>query len=144
MPRVARRVRQTPRTEDYLETVYHLIDEKGYATTVDISDKLEVTPPTVSNMIQKLAAQGLLLHEPYRGMKLTESGERVARSVIRRHEIISELFSLLGVKSDIAYEDTEGVEHHVQPTTVYRLERLVEFLKKNPAYLAEINDYISK
>jgi Mn-dependent DtxR family transcriptional regulator len=143
MPRGTRRKQETPRAEDYLETVYHLIEDKGYANTVELSDKLKVKPPTVSSMVGKLASRGYLLHEPYRGMKLTESGEKIARSVIRRHEIISEFLSMIGVEGDIAYEDTEGIEHHVQPTTIYRIERLVEFLRRNPAHLAEIKEYVS-
>jgi Mn-dependent DtxR family transcriptional regulator len=144
MPRGTRRKQETPRAEDYLETVYHLIEDKGYANIVELSDKLKVKPPTVSSMIGKLASRGYLLHEPYRGMKLTESGEKIARSVIRRHEIISEFLSMIGVEGDIAYEDTEGIEHHVQPTTIYRIERLVEFLRRNPAHLAEIKEYVSR
>jgi Mn-dependent DtxR family transcriptional regulator len=144
MPRGKRRKQETPRAEDYLEAVYHLIEDKGYANIVDISDKLEVKPPTVSSMVAKLASRGYLLHEPYRGMKLTESGERLARSVIRRHEIISEFLSMIGVEGDVAYEDTEGIEHVVQPTTIYRIERLVEFLRRNPEHLAEIKKYVSK
>jgi len=144
MPRGARKKQETPRAEDYLETVYHLLEDKGYANTVDISDKLQVKPPTVSNMVGKLTSRGYLLHEPYRGMKLTESGEKIARSVIRRHEIISEFLSMLGVEGKVAYEDTEGIEHHVQPTTIYRVEKLVEYLRRNPAHLAEIKKYVSK
>ncbi len=143
---MARRLQsqETARSEDYLEAVYHLIQEKGYATTVDISDRLQVKPPTVSNMIGKLASRGYLVHEPYRGMKLTEMGEKVARSVIRRHEIISEFLSMIGVDRDVAYEDTEGIEHHLQPITIYKIKMLVEYLRKNPRQLAEIRDYAEK
>ena len=144
MPRGTRKKKETPRAEDYLETVYHLLEDKGYANTVDISDRLAVKPPTVSNMVGKLTSRGYLLHEPYRGMKLTDSGAKVARSVIHRHETISEFLSMLGVEGKVAYEDTEGIEHHVQPTTIYRIERLVEYLRRNPAHLAEIKEYVSK
>jgi Mn-dependent DtxR family transcriptional regulator len=143
MPRRGRR-QETPRSEDYLEAVYHLIHDKGYAATADISDRLGVTPPTVSIMVGKLAAKGYLLHEPYRGMTLTETGEMIARSVVRRHEIISEFLSMIGVEEKVAYEDTEGIEHHLQPITIYRIEKLIEFLRKNPAYLAEIKEYTSR
>ena len=143
MVRSSRQKHETPRSEDYLEAVYQLIQDKGYATTVDISDRLKVTPPTVSNMISKLASRGYLLHEPYRGMRLTEYGEKVARSVIRRHEVISDFLSLIGVEGEVAYEDTEGIEHHVQPTTIYKIERLVDFLRKNPEQLARIKEHLS-
>ena len=64
--KLARRLQtqETSRSEDYLEAVYHLIQEKGYATTVDISDRLQVKPPTVSHMIGKRASKGYLAHEP--------------------------------------------------------------------------------
>ncbi len=142
MVRGRRKAEETPRAEDYLEVVYDLIREKGYAMTSDISSRLNVKPPTVSNMIGKLAARGYLKHEPYRGMKLTEHGESVARSVIRRHEVISELLSMIGVEKDTAYEDTEGIEHHVHPTTTRRIERLAEYLRSNPESLKAIRKFI--
>jgi len=142
--RRAQQVHETPRAEDYLEVVYHLIHDKGYANTVDISDRLDVKPPTVSAMIGKLAAKGYLEHEPYRGMRLTGMGEKIARSVIRRHQTISEFLSLIGVEGDVAYEDTEGIEHHVQPITIYKIERLVEFLRNNPKLLGTLRQYIEK
>ena len=144
MARARGQKHETPRAEDYLETVYHLLEDKGYANAVDISSKLEVKPPTVSSMVGKLASRGYILHEPYRGMRLTESGEKIARSVIRRHEIISEFLSMIGVEGSVAYEDTEGIEHHVQPTTIYRIQKLVEYLRGNPAQLSDIKKYVSK
>ncbi len=132
----------TPRSEDYLEAVYHLIQDKGYATTSDISTVLKVKPPTVSNMIGKLAAKGYLEYERYRGMKLTESGERVAKSVIRRHRVIAEFMSMMGVDDETAFEDTEGIEHHVHPTTIQRLERLADYLRSHPETLKTIRRYI--
>jgi Mn-dependent DtxR family transcriptional regulator len=133
---------ETPRLEDYLEAIYSLFEEKGYASAVDISDRLEVRPPTVTSMVQKLAKKGYLIHEPYRGMRLTESGERLARSVVSRHHVISEFLEMIGVGEKVAYEDTEGIEHHMQPVTFRKIERLVEFLRKNPAQLKAIREYV--
>jgi Mn-dependent DtxR family transcriptional regulator len=142
MARQIRSSRHTPRSEDYLEVVYHLIQEKGYATTSDISSRLSVKPPTVSNMVAKLAEKGYLQHERYRGMRLTPEGERLARSVISRHEVIAEFLSLIGVAEEIAYEDTEGIEHHVQAPTFYRLRKTAEYFRKNPAALAALRSFI--
>jgi Mn-dependent DtxR family transcriptional regulator len=133
---------ETPRLEDYLEMIYRLFEEKGYASAVDISDSLQVKPPTVTSMVQKLAKKGYLIHEPYRGMRLTEEGERLAKSVISRHKVISEFLSMIGVNEKVAYEDTEGIEHHIQPVTFRRIERLVEFLQKNPEQLRVIRKYV--
>lgn len=132
----------TPRIEDYLETVYHLIREKGYATTSDVSARLGVKPPTASIMISKLAAKGYLQHERYRAMLLTDEGEKVARSVIKRHKVIAELLSMIGVDEDVAYEDTEGIEHHVQAATIHSLHKTAEFLKANPEVLKSLRKFI--
>jgi Mn-dependent DtxR family transcriptional regulator len=136
--------KETPRLEDYLEAIYHLIDEKGYASSVDISDRLEVKPPTVTSMVKKLAERGYLIHEPYRGMRLTNKGGAIARSVISRHEVISEFLSMIGVEADVAFQDTEGIEHHIQPVTFHRIERLVDFLGRNPAVLKTIREYVER
>ena len=138
MRRRNRLKRETPRLEDYLEAIYQLIHDKGYASTIEISEKLRVKSPSVSSMIEKLDAGGYLVHEPYRGMRLTEKGDEVAKSVILRHRTIQELLSLLGVEEDVAYRDAEGAEHNLDPTTIERLGRLVKFLKDNPEQLRAI------
>jgi Mn-dependent DtxR family transcriptional regulator len=130
------------RLEDYLETIYHLDEEKGYISTADISEKLGVAPPTVSDMIAKLAARGYLKHEKYRGTTLTPEGEKLARSVIRRHSVIEEFLAMMGVDEPVAYEDTEGIEHHVHPATLRRIEKAAEYLQKNPRALKALRSYI--
>ncbi len=132
------------RLEDYLEVIYHLIHDKGYASTVDIAENLRVKPPTVSSMLQRLAARDYLVHEPYRGIRLTDKGAKIAESVIARHNIVSELLLMLGVENKVAYQDTEGIEHHIQPVTISRIEGLVDFLRKNPKLLRAIIDHIEK
>ena len=130
------------RLEDYLEAIYNLDQEKGFISASDISERLGVKVPTVSSMVARLAGEGYLVRERYRGMKLTEKGTKVARSVIRRHQTIFELLSMLGLGKEIAYEDAEGIEHHLHPTTIQKFERLVEFLKTNPEYLDKLKENI--
>lgn len=132
---------ETPRSEDYLEEVYHQISDRGYATTSEISVALHVEPPTVSHMIRKLADRGYLEYTPYKRMKLTPSGERVARSVIKRHRVISEFLTMIGVDDQTGFTDTEGIEHHVHPTTLRRLERLAEYLRQHPTTLKAIQSF---
>lgn len=136
--------RDVSRLEDYLEAIYNLNEEKGYVSAADISDRLGVKPPTVSNMVVNLAQKGYLEHERYRGMRLTSSGEKVARSVIKRHQVISEFISMLGVDDQTAYVDTEGIEHHVHPSTLRRLERLADYLRQNPQTLRAIQKFIEE
>jgi Mn-dependent DtxR family transcriptional regulator len=134
--------RDISRLEDYLEAIYNLDQEKGYISTSDISERLGVRPATVSSMVANLAKKGYLVHERYRGMKLTDPGMKVARSVIRRHEAIFDFLSMLGIGKEVAYEDAEGIEHHLHPITISKFERLVDFLKKNPHYLEKIKEGI--
>lgn len=136
--------RDISRLEDYLEAIYNLDQEKGYISVSDISDRLGVKSPTVSSMVAKLAKEGYLVRERYRGMRLTDRGTRVAKSVIRRHETIFELLSMLGLGREVAYEDAEGIEHHLHPVTIQKFERLVDFLKTNPEYLRKLKESIER
>ena len=143
-PRLVQPKRDISRLEDYLEAIYNLNTEKGFVSAADISDKLGVKPPTVSSMIANLAKKGYLEHEKYRGMRLTASGEKVAKSVIKRHQVISELITMLGVDDQTAYVDTEGIEHHVHPSTLRRFERLADYLHENPQVLKAIREFVEE
>lgn len=144
LPRLVQPKRDISRLEDYLEAIYSLNEEKGYVSAADISDRLGVKPPTVSSMVGNLARKGYLEHERYRGMRLTPSGEKVARSVNKRHQVISGLISMLGVDDQTAYVDTEGIEHHVHPSTLRRFERLAEYLRENPHTLKAIREFVEE
>jgi Mn-dependent DtxR family transcriptional regulator len=138
----ARLKKETSRLEDYLEAIYHLIHEKGYASTMDLSARLGVKPPTVSAMVGRLAREGYLEHEPYRGMRLTPKGQDVAISVVKRHGIVYDFLSLLGVDKDTAYEDAEGIEHHLHPQTVRSIGVLVGYLQENPDVLKAMKGHV--
>jgi Mn-dependent DtxR family transcriptional regulator len=93
-------------------------------------------------MVQTLAGRGYLVHVRYRGMKLTDKGEKIAKSVISRHNIILEFLTMIGVDKRTAYRDAEGIEHYVQPTTISKIEDLVKLLRKNPRYLNPKKDHV--
>jgi Mn-dependent DtxR family transcriptional regulator len=116
---------RTDRMEDYLEVVYELVQQKGYATTIDISDYLNVSSPSVTSMMKKLDEKGFLRYEKYRGMSLTDKGIEVAKAIHKRHGILAEFFKMIGVQDDIANEDAEGIEHHLHSETFKKLEEFV-------------------
>lgn len=130
---VRRAKRYTPREEDYIEVIYELIREKGYARAIDISSHLHVRSPSVTRMLQKLHNSGLLIYEKYRGITLTERGQEIAKSVRERHGILAKLLVLLGVNEEIAHRDAEGIEHSLHPETIDHLARLVKTIQENPA-----------
>ena len=136
--------RDMSRSEDYLVMIYNLHQQKGYTSTLDLSERLGVKPPTVSSMVAKLARDGYLVHEPYRGMRLTPSGTTVARSIIRRHETVEAFLIMLGIDKDVAHTDSEGLEHHLHPVTLRKLEQLVEFFRNNPDILRAIRNAVDE
>src|SRR6476646_3593320 len=71
--------------EDYLERILELINTKGYARVVDIAEGLKISQASVTNMVQRLDAEGLLKYEKYRGLVLTTAGETLALNITRRH-----------------------------------------------------------
>jgi len=122
---------RTDRMEDYLEVIYELVQEKGYATTVDISSYLNVSSPSVTKMMQKLDETGYLKYEKYRGIKLTNEGIRIARNIRNRHGLLAEFFMIIGVDEEIANNDAEGIEHHLHPETMKKLEEFINELKRH-------------
>jgi Mn-dependent DtxR family transcriptional regulator len=120
---------RTDRMEDYLEVIYELVLQKGYATTVDISDNLNVSSPSVTRMMKKLHETGFLRYEKYRGMSLTDKGIEVAKAIRKKHGILAEFFKMIGVQNDVANEDAEGIEHHLHSETLKKLEDFVRNLK---------------
>ena len=122
---------RTDRMEDYLEVIYELVQEKGYATTVDISSYLNVSSPSVTKMMQKLDETGYLKYEKYRGIKLTNEGTRIARNIRNRHGLLAEFFMIIGVDEETANNDAEGIEHHLHPETMKKLEEFINELKRH-------------
>jgi Mn-dependent DtxR family transcriptional regulator len=127
---------RTTRMEDYLEVIYELIEQKGYATTVDISKYLNVSSPSVTKMVQRLDESGHLNYEKYRGISLTHEGTFVAKSIRERHGLLADFFKIIGVDEDSANKDAEGIEHHLHPETLKKLEEFVRIVKKNSKLMA--------
>jgi Mn-dependent DtxR family transcriptional regulator len=121
--------------EDYLEVIYELIEQKGYATTVDISNYLNVSSPSVTKMMQKLDETGYLKYERYRGIRLTKEGIIIAEGIRNRHGLLAEFFKMIGVKEESANKDAEGIEHHLHPETLKKLEEFINLLRNNPSLM---------
>ena len=122
--------------EDYLESILELINTKGYARVVDIAARLGISQASVTNMVQRLDSEGLLHYEKYRGLILTTAGEELARNITRRHEVLTEFLTLLGLDPHTVYHDVEGMEHHISPQTLRAIEGLVARLRAEAAAAA--------
>ena len=102
----------TVAVQDYAKAIFTLESREGSASTTDLAALLEVRPASVSGMLRKLSALGLVEHERYRGVRLTERGRRVALEVIRHHRLV-ELFLVesLGMTWDEVHAEAEVLEH---------------------------------
>lgn len=134
-------MRPTPSMEDYLETIYELIQSKGYARVSDIASALNLQPSSVTRMVQRLDEQNFVTYERYRGLVLTERGEAIGRAMRQRHETLATFLRLLGVRDEgVVQQDVEGIEHHVSRQTLERIERFVEFARANPEWMNRLHE----
>jgi Mn-dependent DtxR family transcriptional regulator len=124
--------------EDYLERILELINSKGYARVVDIASALRISQASVTNMVQRLGADGLLKYEKYRGLVLTSAGEKLARRIAHRHRLLSDFLGLLGLSERVIHHDVEGMEHHISAPTLRAIEALIRHLQRRPALRARL------
>ena len=124
--------------EDYLERILELINTKGYARVVDIAQSLGISQASVTNMIQRLDAEGLLKYEKYRGLVLTTAGETLAKNITHRHRLLTDFLNLFGLDEQVIFHDVEGMEHHISPPTLRAIEALTAQLERQPALIERV------
>jgi DtxR family Mn-dependent transcriptional regulator len=119
--------------QDYLKSVYKLQAADGRVSIGAVAKDLSVSPASVSAMVKKLTALGLLEHEKYRGAKLTASGERVAVEVIRHHRLLElYLAETLGLAVDEVHDEADRLEHVISEELEARIDRALGFPTHDP------------
>ena len=112
--------------QDYLEAILDLTEKDGLVRVSDIASQLNVTKPSVTQMIENLKKQELVKQEPYGPVELTGVGRELATKVRQRHRLLKQfLIDVLEVDPEIAERDACMIEHVISPQT---MEKLVEFL----------------
>ncbi|MEK6454511.1 transcriptional regulator MntR [Caldifermentibacillus hisashii] len=129
----------TPSMEDYIEQIYLLIENKGYARVSDIAEALSVHPSSVTKMVQKLDRNEYLIYEKYRGLILTPKGKKTGKRLVYRHELLEQFLKMIGVAEENIYHDVEGIEHHLSWNAIDRIGDLVQYFEENPERLEELN-----
>ncbi len=124
--------------EDYIEQIYMLIEDKGYARVSDIAENLQVHPSSVTKMVQKLDRDQYLNYEKYRGLVLTSKGKKVGKRLVYRHELLEQFLQIIGVNKENIYEDVEGIEHHMSWNSIDRIGDLVQFFEENPQCIEQL------
>ena len=113
----------TPRIEEYLESIYKLQQDQHPVSTSRLAEHLRLSPPSVSEMVKKLANKGLLSHTE-KGVCLTEKGKSIAKKVIRRHRLSERLLTdILGFRWDEVHEEACRLEHAISPEMEERIEK---------------------
>ncbi len=116
----------SPATEEYLQAVYTLADEGGQVIGARLAEFLRISPASVSEMVHRMARDGLLQLDERREVRLTERGLEAASSIVRRHRLAERmLVGLLGYEWWKTHEEAERIEHAMSPEMEERLVRVL-------------------
>jgi DtxR family Mn-dependent transcriptional regulator len=119
--------------QDYLKELYKLNVAGERATTTALARRLEVSPPSVTSMIKKLAELGLVEHMPYRGATLTPAGERTALEVVRHHRLIEQyLAQTLGLPLEALHAEADRLEHALSEQLEAHIDRTLGYPTHDP------------
>ncbi|MCK6257667.1 transcriptional regulator MntR [Fictibacillus sp. WQ 8-8] len=134
----------TPSMEDYIERIYALIEEKGYARVSDLAESLEVHPSSVTKMIQKLDKGKYLVYEKYRGFVLTPNGKKLGKRLVYRHELLEGFLKVIGVDQEKIFDDVEGIEHHLSWNAIDRIGDLLQYFEEDPQRVEALKEIQQK
>jgi len=123
----------TDSIQDYLKEIYKLQEGGERVSVTALAREQHVAPGSASEMVKKLAALELVDHEPYRGVRLTEAGERVAVEVIRHHRLLElYLAETLGLHVDDVHAEADRLEHVISEELEARIDKALGFPTHDP------------
>ncbi len=121
-----RRSTFTRAQEDYLKALYHLHGDQRPVPTRDLAQRLGISSPSVSEMVTRLSAQGLVEHDRYRGQQLTREGRKVALELVRHHRLLEMfLVQVLGYSWDEVHDEADRLEHVISERMEQRIFELL-------------------
>ena len=119
--------------EDYLRAVYHLMEENNEVRSVDLADYLNVTKPSVSEMLKELSKEGLIEYKKYSKVKLTGKGHKIARNLTSKHRIIERfLKDMLKINKKKVHDEAHRLEHAFSDDSIGKLRKLLGNPKQDP------------
>ena len=119
--------------EDYLRGIYHLLEDEGHVRSVDLADYLNITKPSVSEMLKELNKGGLIAYKKYSKLRFTSKGKNIARKITLKHRVIeSFLKNTLRIDSQNIHEEAHRLEHAFSDESIEKLRRLLGNPKEDP------------
>ena len=119
--------------EEYLEAIYRLEQKGGFARTMELARNLNVVPGSVTNTIENLERRGLVIRKPYKGVKLTKNGKKIASSVLRKHRLAERLLTdILQLDWSEVHDQACKLEHALSPEILKPLEKALGHPKRCP------------
>ena len=115
--------------EEYLEVIYLFEKKKGRASTKDVANQMGINPASVTEMFGKLMNEGYVEYTPYKGVKLTPKGERIAKKLTKKHRTIAEFLKAIGVDAINAELEACKIEHIMDDDTLSILQRFYVYLE---------------
>lgn len=128
----------TPSMEDYLRSIYMLIQKKGYARSIDLAEQFNIRHPSVSKMIQKLGDENYLRYEKYRGFTLTPLGEELGEWCMYRNNILQAFLEVIGVHFENIEEEADKMEHYVSEESLAMMASTTAYFQENTIILQEL------
>ena len=123
----------TEAIQDYLKALYHLQNDGDRVSVTALARRQKVAAASASAMVKKLAALGLVEHAPYRGVRLTPAGEKVAVEVIRHHRLIElYLARTLGLHVDDVHDEADRLEHVLSEELEAKIDHALGFPTHDP------------
>ncbi len=118
----------SPSVEDYIKAIYKAQTESEQVTTQDLAARVQVSAPAVSKMLRRLTQLRLVTHTPYRGVQLTEAGEKMALEIVRHHRLLElYLVQALGYGWEEVHQEAERLEHHISEEFEARIDALLGY-----------------
>jgi DtxR family Mn-dependent transcriptional regulator len=119
--------------QDYAKEIYKLEAETGRASTSALAGRLGVAPASVTGMLKRLSALGLVAYEPYRGVTLTDDGMQLALEVIRHHRLLERyLVDTLGLPLDVVHAEADRLEHALSEDLEAAIDQSLGFPTHDP------------
>lgn len=131
----------TASMEDYLEMIYRLSEKTGFTRIHELSNALNVQPPSATKMVQRLGKMNLIKYEKYGIIILEELGKEMGAILIKRHNTIESLLRILGVSEKTILEETEKAEHTLSEETIHCIEEFLDFAKGNSDIILRFKAY---